>query len=157
MGRQKKPTYLRAVEGSLDGKYGRGRGAKAANEPIPLGNLSANNPPPHFCDVRKEIWSTALRSAPNGLLRRLDSQCLEDWCESVYISRQAIEKFSASAMLIKTPNGAVVQSPYLGIINTQAKLRKSLAAEMGFTPASRTRISLEDDTESEDPAERFFR
>jgi phage terminase small subunit len=36
-----------------------------------------------------------------------------------------------------------VQSPYLSIINKQAQIMVKAAAEMGFTPSSRSRISVD--------------
>jgi transposase len=42
-----------------------------------------------------------------------------------------------------------VQSPYLAIINKQAQLMSRAAAEMGFTPVSRSRVALAAETKEE--------
>ncbi len=50
---------------------------------------------------------------------------------------------SRTGMLIKAPNtGVPIQSPYLAIVNKQAQIMMKAAAEMGFTPASRSRMSV---------------
>jgi len=67
-----------------------------------------------------------------------------------------MRKLKSGSMLVKTPNGAAVQNPYLGIVNRQAVIMKALAAEMGFTPAARTRISVEEGDGGDDPTDRFF-
>jgi P27 family predicted phage terminase small subunit len=40
-----------------------------------------------------------------------------------------------------TPNGAVMPSPLLAIINRSAAAMVKIAAELGFTPASRPRLA----------------
>ena len=48
-----------------------------------------------------------------------------------------------------------IQSPYISIINKQASLMIKAASEMGFTPASRSRVEI-DGGDEDDPADRFF-
>ena len=40
-------------------------------------------------------------------------------------------------------------SPYLAIVNKQAQLMSRAAAEMGFTPASRSRVALAGEAKGE--------
>ena len=42
-----------------------------------------------------------------------------------------------------------MQSPYLPIVNKQAQIMLKSAAELGFTPVSRSRVSVTDDDEGE--------
>jgi phage terminase small subunit len=44
--------------------------------------------------------------------------------------------------MVKSPTGYPMQSPYLAIANRQAELMMRIASEFGFTPASRSRISV---------------
>ena len=59
-----------------------------------------------------------------------------------YASREeateAIRKFGA---MVKSPSGYPIQSPYIAIANRQAEIMLRIAAEFGFTPASRGRIA----------------
>jgi phage terminase small subunit len=43
--------------------------------------------------------------------------------------------------MIKSPTGYPVQSPYVAVANRQAEIMIRIAAEFGFTPASRSRIA----------------
>jgi phage terminase small subunit len=49
--------------------------------------------------------------------------------------------------MIKSPSGYPVQSPYLAIANRQAEIMTRIASELGFTPASRSRIATPSQTE----------
>ena len=53
-------------------------------------------------------------------------------------------------LLINAPNtGVPMQSPYLAIANKQAQIMTKAAIEMGFTPASRSRIAMPADSPAE--------
>lgn len=152
MGRQRKPTHLKLVEGARDRRPGKVK----STEPVPRGRLDFVDAPSHFDEERKAIWDYAIEHAPLGLLRRLDAQIFEAWCDACHLRREAMRKLKSGSMLVKTPNGAAVQNPYLGIVNRQAVIMKALAAEMGFTPAARTRISVEEGDGGDDPTDCFF-
>jgi phage terminase small subunit len=45
---------------------------------------------------------------------------------------------------VKIPeNGGHARSPYVGILNQQAAVMLKCAAEMGFTPSSRSRVKVD--------------
>ena len=53
-----------------------------------------------------------------------------------------IEKFG---MLTKAPNtGQPMQSPYLPVVNRQAHIMLKAAEQLGFTPAARSRVQIEE-------------
>jgi phage terminase small subunit len=49
-------------------------------------------------------------------------------------------------MIIKTPSGILRRSPLMDVIRDLALEMKGYEAEMGFTPASRSRISMSADS-----------
>lgn len=57
---------------------------------------------------------------------------------------EQIQKYGA---MIKSPTGYPVQSPYVAVANRQAEIMIRIAAEFGFTPASRSRIAMPTETE----------
>ena len=59
---------------------------------------------------------------------------------------EATEAIGKYGVMIKSPTGFPIQSPYLSIANRQAEMMR-IASEFGFTPASRGRISLPLETE----------
>lgn len=147
-GPPKKPTALKLVAGNP------GKRALNKREPKPRGNLY--DAPDWLTDQQKVGWQYAIDTAPFGLLKRVDRSTLVAWVVAEDLHRQAVEKLNGGAMLIKTPNGMPVQSPYLSIINKQAAIMLKAASEMGFTPASRSRVEVTDDEQEADPADRFF-
>ena len=47
-------------------------------------------------------------------------------------------------------------SPLIGVANRQAAIMIKAASELGFTPTSRAKVSIEANGRIEDPAEAFF-
>lgn len=147
-GRKPKPTHLKLVGGNA------GKRALNKKEPKPQGNLKA--PPDWMSEAQKAIWSEAIRSAPFGLLKTLDASVLTAWVVALDLHQQASKKLNDGAMLIKTPNGMPVQSPYIAIVNKQAVIMMKAASEMGFTPSSRSRVEVVGGEEGADPTDEFF-
>lgn len=140
-GRKPKPTHLKIVEANA------GKRPLNDKEPKPSGNLY--DPPDHFDDDQKASWAYAIETAPYGLLKRLDRSILVVWVVAEVLHRKATEKLG-DALLVKTPNGMPIQSPLISIINKQAAVMIKAASEMGFTPASRSRVQIEDAGDEDD-------
>ena len=141
-GRKSKPTALKLVTGNP------GKRAINKQEPKARGNLY--DPPSWLTQDQVTAWQYAIESAPLGLLKRVDRSTLVAWVVAEDLHRQAASKLNSGAMLIKTPNGMPVQSPYLSIINKQAQIMLKAASEMGFTPASRSRVEVEDEIDHDE-------
>lgn len=140
-GRKPKPTRLKVVSGNP------GKRPINQNEPKPTAYL--NEAPEWFNDLQREYWNSALQSAPRGLLGTMDREVLTVWvCASVLhrlavVAQTELDKGKSAPMLTKTPGGMPVQSPYVGIINKQSSVMLKAASEMGFTPSSRARLSVD--------------
>ena len=143
-GPKPKPSHMKLVEGNP------GRRKLNDKEPKPRGNLY--DPPDWLTAAQRAGWEYAIESAPIGLLKRLDRSVLVAWVVAEDLHRQAAQKINDAdgAMLIKTPNGMPAQSPYVSIVNKQAQIMMKAAAEMGFTPASRSKVEVEDAEEEDD-------
>ena len=66
--------------------------------------------------------------------------------------REALSKINragVSGMIIKTPRGILRRSPLMDVIRNLALETKGHEAEMGFTPAARSRISLPADADKD--------
>lgn len=130
------PTRLKLIRGNP------GHRPLNKNEPMPVGDLT--DAPEWLTESQKDCWRYAIEHAPNGLLKYLDSAVLTIWAIASDTHRQAAEKLAQHGLLVKTPiTGLPIQSPYLPIVNKQAQIMLKAAAEMGFTPSSRSRISVE--------------
>lgn len=135
-GRKPKPSYLRALDGGASHSR-----VPNPEEPKPVGDLQA---PPHWLtDRQKDVWRYAIENAPPGLLKNLDSSIFTIWVISNDLHRESAEKVNQFGALIKSPTTQTpMQSPYVSIMNKQAMLMMKSAAEMGFTPSSRSRVKV---------------
>ena len=134
-GRKPLPTAIKKLKGTLQ------KCRTNLREPDPEGDLV--EPPEYMSEGAKSAWRYALDCAPPHLLRRLDMSVLEVWACSADLYRKAQIGLIKTGMLIKMPNtGVPMPSPYLAIANKQAQIMTKAATEMGFTPASRSRVTL---------------
>jgi P27 family predicted phage terminase small subunit len=62
------------------------------------------------------------------------------WVVAECLHREATQKLQQFGILTRTKSGEVMQNPYLPVINKQAQLMLKAAEQLGFTPASRTRV-----------------
>jgi P27 family predicted phage terminase small subunit len=146
-GRKPIPVAIKQIKGTLQKCRVQGR------EPRPTTLLC--DPPEYMSDSAKEAWNYAVANSPPGLLSALDGAVLERWANCCGMYREALAKINQSgvnAMLIKTPSGILRRSPLMDVIRDLALEMKGYEAEMGFTPASRSRISLAtESTQESDP------
>jgi len=136
-GRKPKPTHLKLLEGNA------GNRPLNKSEPVPVGDLT--DPPEWLSADQKASWRYALDHAPHGLLKKIDSSLLVVWVVAESYHREAAEAIQREGMLAAatTNAGAEYQSAYMGIVNKQALIMMKAASEMGFSPTSRSRITLE--------------
>lgn len=133
-GRKPVPTILKIISGN------RGHRPLNENEPQPKGNLKS--PPRWLTSEQKKIWRYAIKHAPADLLRMIDQSTLLTWVVACDQHRQAALRLAETGMLIKTPNGMPMPSPYLHILNRQAQIMLRAVEQLGFSPASRPRLHL---------------
>jgi phage terminase small subunit len=145
-GRPPKPTALHKLEGTLRARTRKRR----AQEPLPTGDLL--EPPDWFNDHQRAGWRYALDNAPPHLLKRIDAGMLKLWVIAddnlrlAVISQNALnDRNPAAPLLVRSEGGGLALSPYLDAIDKCAKNMFRAATELGFSPASRPRIKLEED------------
>lgn len=136
-GRKPKPSYMRVLDG--------GAGHRPINkeEPKPAGELADLAPPEHLSTAQKVIWRRAIGNAPPGLLRRLDWEIFEQWVVHAERFKDAAKRVSESGSIVKSKDGAWYQNPFLSVMNKQSALMMRAAAELGFTPSSRSRVKVD--------------
>lgn len=135
-GRPPKPTLIKQMQGNP------GKRRLNRHEPVPDGDLYGA--PTWLTNTQREAWAFAITHAPSGLLKQLDRSILTIWVVAEDMHREAAEKVAQFGLLTKSPNaGLPLQSPYLAILNKQAQIMLKAAAELGFSPASRSRVQIE--------------
>lgn len=137
-GRKPKPSYMRVLSGNA------GKRPINDDEPLPPGKLEELAPPERLTDEQKQIWRETVAKAPPGLLRHLDTDVFEQWVVHTHTFRKAAEQVARLGPLLKgRDGGAPYQNPFLSIMNRQSKDMRALAAELGFTPSSRSRVKID--------------
>jgi P27 family predicted phage terminase small subunit len=133
-GRRPKPTRIKALTGNP------GKRPFNPHEPRPLPALP--NCPPELSPVARQEWARLIAElAKLNLVTQLDRGALAAYCVAYALWLEAIGQVQRHGTVVKSPTGYPVQSPFLAIANRQAEIMVRIAAEFGFTPASRSRIS----------------
>ena len=132
-GTKPQPSALRRRNGN-PGK----RGYNHA-EPQPPSEMP--NCPPHLSPVARDEWARLAQVLFDiGVLALTDRAALAAYCQAYGRWVEAEERLAETPMLIKAPSGYVQQSPWLSVANKQLELMGRFMAELGLTPAARSRI-----------------
>lgn len=101
--------------------------------------------PPHLGAEAKREWSrTGRKLLAAGLFTNIDLTALALYCVAWGRWVEAEEQLVNLGVIVKSPNGYPVQSPYLAIANKAMEQMTRLLAEFGMSPSSRTRVARTD-------------
>lgn len=141
-GRKPKPTNSKVIQGTF--RKDRHAGSEATPDPaIPP-------PPEHLNQVASVEWGRVSQELYNcGLLTRVDRAALAAYCVVYARWVEAEEGVREKGMIYKTPNGAVQQSPLVGIANRSLDIMHKYLVEFGMTPSSRSRIKVDPPKEAD--------
>lgn len=131
-GRKPSPPRLRLVTGTA------GRGIKPPDPPV-TGEL--RNPPKWLTPAQVVLWNDVIRNAAPGHLRLTDTAILTVYIIAIDLGRQA-QALIGDDLTIESPSGVLKPHPAIAIVNAQAAIALRAAVELGFTPASRSRITI---------------
>jgi P27 family predicted phage terminase small subunit len=76
----------------------------------------------------------------NGLITELDRAALAGYCDAYARVAEASRQLQQYGLIVKSPNGYPMQSPYLAILNTALQETRAFSTEFGMTPSSRSRV-----------------
>ena len=134
-GRRPKPTRLKLLTGNP------GKRALNAHEPQP--EPTVPECPVELGPVARREWDRlAVELSALRILTNLDRAALAAYCGAYAMWAEATEAIQKFGTMVKSPSGFPQQSPYVAVANRQAEIMIRIAAEFGFTPASRSRISM---------------
>jgi len=131
-GRKPKPSHLRLIEGNREHR------PLNPDEPEPEGDLI--DPPETFSAGQRILWQVTLKNAPEGMLRRLDAGVFTSYIVNYAEFLEAAKKVEDLGAVVKMPGGQPMQNPYVSIRNRANAQMVKAAAELGFTPSSRSRV-----------------
>ena len=140
--RRPKPAAVKRLEGNRR-KLGK---AKIHDD---LAVDGAPQLPPYFDVVHKAIWRDTVKALPPGLLHRADTSVLERftvaWCQFRDSSRKIIE----TGPLVRGVDGQPVRNPLLAVQKAAAGMMDRAGADLGLSPAARTRIGNPDQADDD--------
>ena len=133
-GRKPAPTALKVLKGNP------GKRKINKDEPEPKARLP--EPPDHLSDVAKEEWErTGGLLLEMGLMTELDVAALAGYCMAYshwVIAEAALQEHG---MLIKSPKGEPIRSPYWGVATKSMDQMRSFLTKFGMSPSSRSGVS----------------
>ena len=135
-GRKPVPTQLKILHGNP------GHRPLNLREPKPK---RAVPPCPKELDTEaRREWRRITRELKAvGLISRLDRAALASYCAAWSRFLSAQTELAKSGPVVKSPSGFPILNPYLSVLNAAVKQLNALLAELGLSPAARTRIRAE--------------
>ena len=120
------------------------RGRRAELKAIKGGLADVPPPTEHVPADMADEWTTVAADLQlRGLLTASMIGVLESYILARWMAREAAAALAAHGMLVKSAHGVPKPNPAAGIMNKAQDTVARLAAEMGLTPASRSRKSLQ--------------
>ncbi|WP_375173703.1 phage terminase small subunit P27 family [Pseudooceanicola sp.] len=106
--------------------------------------------PDHLDHVARKEWRRLVRPLfEAGIVTTADRAALAAYCQSYSLWADAVQKLQETPKLIKAPSGYIQQSPWISIANKQLELMGRYMAELGLTPAARSRLDVGTDAAHE--------
>jgi P27 family predicted phage terminase small subunit len=135
-GRKPKPTALKLAEGNP--------GKRRINGEEPKPPRSLPDCPEHLSEVARAEWHRIAESLNQiGLLTQVDRTTMAAYCQCYGRWVEAERKLAETPAILRMPSGYIQQSPWLTISNKQLELMVKYMAELGLTPASRSRLAIQ--------------
>ena len=142
------PTNIKALRGTLR--------ADRMNAHEPKAQPGMPSCPVELSPVAKREWKRISKHlSAMGLLTTVDRAALALYCDAYGRWLEAIAALQQFGVVIKSPNGYPVQSPYVAIANKAGEQVRLLLAEFGMSPASRVRVHAQPAVPEDDPFTRF--
>lgn len=133
MARPRKPDAVKAAQGTL--------------QPCRMRQVSTSNyeltlePPVALTQDARDAWELAVKCAPKGVLTATDATVLERWARNYALYRKLAKTVEHDGVeCVGAMGGRQVTPTFTAMMKVQAMLA-ACERELGFTPASRARVS----------------
>jgi P27 family predicted phage terminase small subunit len=135
-GRKPKPTAMKLLDGNP--------GKRRINGAEPKPPRSLPDCPAHLSAVARAEWQRIAEMLNAiGLLTQVDRSTMAGYCQCYGRWVEAEEKLASTPAILRLPSDYIQQSPWLTIANKQLELMAKYMAELGLTPASRSRLAIQ--------------
>ncbi len=110
--------------------------------------------PPHLQGEARKEWSRLGRKLREfGLVTEIDKAALALYCQAWSRWIEAEDALRNYGVVLKSPSGFPIQSPYLAIANRAMEQMTRLLTEFGMTPSSRSRVTMQPPQMTHPPTE----
>ena len=148
MARPRKPTAVKKLQGTLQPCR------TNPNEPMPEHSLRSIVPPAYLSKTAQEIWRFAVEQAPEEMLTSLDFAVFACWADTVAKIMDCEKILAREGTTFTDPKtGLSAPHPMLKFQNDLKYTLRSYLTELGFTPASRSKVSVR---KSDKPTNEFI-
>jgi P27 family predicted phage terminase small subunit len=131
------PTNLKVVKGTLR------KSRQVKNELKTRLLTRLPNPPDWVCEKGKMEWARQIKELDKmGLIAECDLVMFAMYCDVVGMYQDAKEKVQQKGDVYTGSNGGLLENPYNYMIERYRKAALQMATQFGFTPSSRTGISV---------------
>ncbi|MDY6323259.1 MAG: phage terminase small subunit P27 family [Succinivibrio sp.] len=138
MARPRKPTAIKALQGTLQPCR------TNKNEPVPELKISQIDPPEYLNPVAKKAWLFAVSQMPEGMVTGLDFSVFALWADTY---SKILELESAiqhqGLTVFDEKRGYDIPNPLLKAQNELKQVLRGYITELGFSPASRSKVSVQ--------------
>lgn len=93
-------------------------------------------------EARREWHRVSKLLFANGLITQLDRAAFAGYCDAYARAAEASRQQQKYGLIVKSPNGYPMPSPYLAILNTALQEIRAFSTEFGMTPSSRSRVKV---------------
>ena len=127
------PTNLKLLRGNP--------GKRRLNQREPDPEPEIPSCPQHLNKVARREWRRVTKQLfALGLVTQLDRSALAAYCDAYSRWAEASVQIQQFGLILKSPSGYPMQSPYLAILNTALEQMRAYSTEFGMTPSSRSRV-----------------
>ena len=138
-GRKSKPSALKLIDGNP------GKRPLNAHEPKPQ-KVYEPDPPEGFDELQTAKWQeVTAKLAKVRVLTELDLDALEIYCREWVNMHLAIADIAVRGKLMTTPGGGVMWNPNWSQYKHSQSVCRSIMAEFGMTPSTRTNLVADAD------------
>jgi P27 family predicted phage terminase small subunit len=96
-------------------------------------------------EAQRACWVDTLAACPPGLLRRIDTAVVIQFCVACTLYVECAQAVGRDGYEVRGHRGARLVSPAVHTMNAQSVIMRQCIAELGFSPAARTRINMQAD------------
>ena len=136
-GRPRKPTMVKSLQGTL-------RKCRVNElEPMPQTVLAKVKAPDYLSAKARDLWNFAVEQAPEAMLTSLDFSVFANWADTMAKIIECEEVLKREGLFIyDEKTGISKPHPVAKHQNDLKHLLRGYLTELGFTPASRSKVNM---------------